>query len=160
MVVRVNRQTLREKLQTLVQADMVGAGKALTACYAYSREKLQGVTPCMVITSEGTEPDTTEHSPYGIVAFGVYTFVLYRYVGTGTEDNPEWSEQESENALDLIAKEFRELCDLYEDRTQEVNPEWERMEVGKSKADSFKDLEGLEFRYEYFPVRMLVPFAG
>lgn len=160
MVVRVSRQTLREKLQSLIEADMVGAGKALSACFSYSREKIQGVVPCMVITSEGTQPDTTEHSPYATVALGVYSFVLYRYVGTGTEDAPEWSEQESENALDTIAKEFRELCDIYEDRTQEVNPEWEFMLVGQSKADSFKDLEGLEFRYEYFPILMQVPFAG
>jgi len=146
------RKTIREKWAALVQADMVGAGKSLAAVYAYQKGKLAGVTPCMVIVSEGTEPVNPENSVETIEHLGFHSFILY--------EDSDFTEQQSEDAADAIAKDIRELVELYSDRTQEVNPEWTYAEMGRSTIDAYTDLEGEEYRHEYFQVRVLCPNSG
>ena len=151
-VTLTGRKVLREKWQQLVEDDMVGAGKSLVAAYAYQKGKLGGVTPCLVIVSEGTEPVGPENSLYTYEYLGFHSFVLY--------EDSDFTEQDSENAADAIAKDIRELVELYSDRTQETNPEWEYAEMGRSVVDAYTDLEGEEYRHEHFPITLIVPNSG
>lgn len=158
-IIRPSRKTIREKVKALVDAEMVGPSKVLVACYAYQTEKLYGIVPCMVIVSEPVEPylDGTEESAYSLMAIGAHSFCRYEDVGTGTVDSPELTERESEDIMDDINQQFLSLMDQYKDRTQEVDPEWLYLTVGKTQVDSYTDLEGEEFRHEYFPMLFQVP---
>jgi len=154
-IIKPTRKTLRDAIKALVDANMVGDGLPLVACYAYEKAKLIGETPCMVIVSEPVEPafegDVTP-SPYTIMAIGAHAFTVYQDIGSGDVDSPEYTEEESENDMDTINQYFLSLMEPYKDRTQEVNPPWDYMTIGKTQYDSYTDLEGNEFRHEYFPM--------
>jgi len=150
-----DRKTVREALATKLTLGMVGVDKPCQQVFAYQKEKLEGVTPCLVVVSEGTTPNDVElSSPYETHTFGLHTFTLYKDIGTGTANAPEWTEQESEDAMDVMANDLKQTLKLYTDRTNEQNPEWLFLRLGKSDIDSYTDLEGFEFRHEYFPVQL------
>jgi len=155
-----SRQVAREKLTTLAQAYMVGSGKPCQAVYSYQKAKLVGVTPCLVIASYDTEPGDADNDNSEKQRFTAHSFTRYEVIGTGSVNSPEYTEQDSENDMDTMSKQFRELCDAYSDRSAEVAPEWLYMLVGRSEIDSYTDLEGNEFRHEAFPITMIVPNAG
>lgn len=136
-----SRQVVREKFQSLLQARLVGTGKPCQAVYAYQKAKLLGVVPCAVIVSGDINPLDLVHD---IVHIGVHTFSLY--------ETDDMTEQESENYMDSMAADIRAFAIEYADRTQEQpEPEWLEMGMEKTQVDSYTDLEGNEFRHEYFP---------
>lgn len=158
-VIRPSRKTVREALNALVQAEMVGSGKVLAESYAYPTDKLAGVTPCITFVSEPVESNidgTVVEDPHSLIAIGAHSFVVYSDVGDGTVESPEFTEQESEDRLDLINQQFLSLLDKYKDRTNEQDPEWLFLAVGKTQVDEYTDLEGNEYKHEYFPLLLQV----
>lgn len=158
-IIRPTRRTIRQYLKTLVDAEMVGDGKPLVACYAYEKGKLKGVVPCLVFVSEDVEPflEDVTPGPYSLIHIGAHAFCLYEDIGTGSVDAPEYTEEESEDDMDDINQQLLSLLTPLTDRTGETDPEWDYMFVGKTQADTYKDLEGLEFRHEYYPMVFQVP---
>lgn len=150
------RRSVREALATKLREQMVGTGKACQAVYEYQKERLKGVVPCVVVVSEPLESLIVEEvGPATIYNVGVHTFAYYEDVGTGTVDAPEYDEQDSENDMDEMAEEIRITHKLYGERTDEDDPEWLFWYLRKSVVDSYTDLEGREFRHEYFPCVMV-----
>lgn len=135
-----SRQVIREKFQSLLEARLVGTGKPCQAVYAYQKAKLVGVVPCAVIVSGDINPLDLVHD---LVHIGVHTFSYY--------ETSDMTEQVSENYMDSMAADVRAFAVEYADRTQENAPEWLEMGMDKTQVDSYTDLEGNEFRHEYFP---------
>ena len=102
--VMINRKALREALATLLSAQLVGVGKPVEAVYSYQVADFQGKSPILFVTSAGSWRRNPEHSGRitSIAYLDVNVFVLY-------SDGGSWTEQKSEERLDLIEQKVSEV---------------------------------------------------
>lgn len=152
-----SRQVVREKLEELLRDALVPA--IVQEVYAYQKEKLKGVSPIIVINSAGTNPLET-NNPLDVMDFDLHILVLYKRVGSGSQSSPEYSEQDSENDIDLISKKTFEVMEDNADKTNDLDFPWDEMTAGPSNIDSFTDIEGFEYRHETIPLKVSVYAQG
>lgn len=141
-----NRETERDALVALIQAAMVGTGLPLQALYGYqtvlfAKEKKLAA---MVVASAGTMGDARKTGNEGVTFyFNLHAFVLY-------EKGPTWTEQQSEDRIDLIEKELRALLKANTGATKKYAFE------GRTAINSLV-LSGEEYRREVMPVSVWLP---
>lgn len=136
-----NRETERDALVALVNANMVGDGLQLQACYGYQDVKSWPgkENPAMVISSAGTERTKNAAGSGGWITtfyFNVDAFVLYAF--------ENWDEADCEDRLDLVEVKFFELLQANTTSTKKYIP-------GRSQAGSAV-IGGEEYRRERIPV--------
>lgn len=103
--VLVDRKVLREALATLLTTQLVGVGLPVNAVYAYQVADTKGKSPVVFVTSAGSWRRNPEHStrPTSIAYLDVNILVLY------SDGTASWTEQHSEERLDLIEKMIGEV---------------------------------------------------
>jgi len=140
-----DRAAVRSQLATLLASALVGAGKPAQAVYAYQVGDFDKLSPVIVVTGAGTgrgNPLITDPTDFFL---DVHTFVLY-----ATEDGG-WTEQQSEDRLDLLEKS---ISDVIKDAND--SGLWESIVPnGESQIDGL-EIGGLEYRHEVIPVRVVV----
>jgi len=141
-----NRETYRDAVVTLVNANMVGAVLPLQACYGYQELDawVDKQSPVMLISSEGTERIKNAAGSGGYLTryyFSADVFVLYESGG--------WTAAECEDRLDLVEVEFFEL--LQANTTSKIKYQYE----GRSRAGSAVP-GAREYRRERIPFSVTI----
>lgn len=118
------RWEVRAELAALLRAELVGDGRLAKAVYSYTVKDFGAEMPVLVLGSGGTRrvPFTARGTHPGYL-IDLYIFVLYAEIGAdadgGTGElttDPDtglavWDEQASEETLDRIESQVRELLD-------------------------------------------------
>jgi len=142
----IDRSALRTALATLLSAELVGASKPVEAVYSYQVSDMQGKSPVVFVTSAGSYRRNPERSarPTSIAYLDVNVFVLYSDPGAG------WTEQNSEERLDLIEKKIGEIVANHSgDTTKEA---WMNLDfAGRSEVTSVI-IGGKDYDWEVIPL--------
>jgi hypothetical protein len=141
----IDRKTLRESLSTLLAAELVGAGKPVDAVYSYQVSDIKGKSPVVFVTSAGAwrrNPERSER-PTSIAYLDVNILVLY------SDGTPNWTEQHSEERLDLIEKEIGEVV---VDNSDNPAQPWMFLDfAGRSEVTSVV-IGGRDYSWEIIPL--------
>jgi len=140
-----NREIERDALVALVNANMVGSGLPLQACYGYQDAKSWPgkQSPVLIISSGGSERIKNAASTGGWITtfyFHADAFVLYA--------DDTWTEADCEDRLDLIDVELFELLQANSHSKKKYNP-------GRSTAGSVV-ISGEEYRRERTPIEVSI----
>lgn len=118
------RWEVRAEFAALLSAELVGAGRLAKAVYSYTVKDFGAEMPVLVLGSGGTRrvPFTARGSHPGYL-IDLYIFVLYAEIGPDADSGTGeltivpatgaaiWDEQASEETLDRIESQVRELLD-------------------------------------------------
>lgn len=155
-----NRKTLRAALKASIDAALVGPTKVAQICYQYQTASFDEETlvgdpanvSVYVLTSSGSdrqEENSTFPAAEQVVFINMHSFVLYEKEG-------EWTESQSEDAIDDMELGFITWWSNNSDRRQEANPEWLQISLlGVSEVTS-AFISGIEYRHEMFKMAILV----
>jgi hypothetical protein len=103
----INRQTARDALASLLNIHLVGAGKIAEVLYGYKVGKVEA-SPTIVISSSSSQRALAALD--GTAKYKtVFVFDVTAFVKDATETNPDYTEQDVENLLDLIDKEIADV---------------------------------------------------
>lgn len=142
----VNRQTLREKLATIIDAGLDSTWDV----FSYGTSTFAGKARNVVIASGDTDYPEVAADDDSIstarIDFYVSIFVLYE------STSQSWTAQNSENALDLGRKY---IADVLKDNYK-VDNYWDRLMPSRSRVGVVSDEGGVPYRYEVIPVTILV----
>jgi len=142
----IDRSALRAALATLLSTELVGSGKPVEAVYSYQVSDMQGKSPVVFVTSAGSWRRNPERStrPTSIAYLDVNVFVLYSDPAAG------WTEQNSEERLDLIEKKIGEVVVNHSgDTTKEA---WMSLDfAGRSEVTSVI-IGGKDYDWEVIPL--------
>jgi hypothetical protein len=144
--VLIDRKTLRESLATLLAAELVGAGKPVSAVYAYQVADTKGKSPVVFVTSAGAWRRNPEHSTRaGSIAYlDVNILVLY------SDGTTSWTEQHSEERLDLIEKKIGEVV---ANNSENPAQPWMFLDfAGRSEVTSVV-IGGKDYSWEIIPLQ-------
>jgi hypothetical protein len=140
----VDRETVRAALATLLSTKLVGTGKPVQAVYAYQVSDFQGKSPVVLVTSAGSFRRNPERSDRtgSIAYFDVNVFVLY------SDPDAGWTEEHSEERLDLIEKNIAEVV---ADESLRDNQPWLFLDfAGRSEVTSVV-IGGKDYSWEIIP---------
>lgn len=142
----IDRKTLRESLATLLAAELVGTGKPVSAVYSYQVADFKGKSPVVFVTSAGSHRRNPEKSQRdtSLAYLDVNILVLY------SDGTANWTEQHSEERLDLIEKKVGEIVVNNSD-----NPTLPWMELdfaGRSEVTSVV-IGGKDYSWEIVPLQ-------
>lgn len=101
----INRQTVREAVASLLETEMTGAGNPVQTVYEY-RKDFAPESPVILVLSAGSDRQKTitfDGAMKTDVRLEVLFFVL------DADDNIGWTEQEADDRLDLVEKEFSDV---------------------------------------------------
>lgn len=147
--VLVDRKTLREALATLLTAELVGVGKPVDAVYSYQVSDFKGKSPVVFVTSAGAWRRNPEHSerPTSIAYLDVNILVLY------SDGTTNWTEQHSEERLDLIEKTVGEVVANNSDNPAQP---WMFLDfAGRSEVTSVV-IGGKDYSWEIVPLQAVL----
>jgi hypothetical protein len=143
--VMIDRKALREALAALLAAALVGTGLPVNAVYSYQVADTKGKSPVVFVTSAGAWRRNPEHSARStsIAYLDVNILVLY------SDGTVNWTEQHSEERLDLIEKKIGEIvANSSEDPTQP----WMYLDfAGRSEVTSVV-IGGKDYSWEIIPL--------
>ena len=145
----VNRQTIREKLGTLLDA----AFDSTWDVFNYGESTFNGKARNITVSSgdtiypnAGAEDQTNSDTAAEMVMF-ISTFILYEKQEEG------WTPLLSNNAMDLARKTIADMLrDHYEESGFWVSVE----ESGKSRPVILTDVGGVPYRFEAIPIRITI----
>lgn len=144
--VLVDRKTLREALATLLTTALVGTGLPVNAVYAYQVADTKGKSPVVFVTSAGSWRRNPEKSsrPTSIAYLDVNILVLY------SDGTVNWTEQHSEERLDLIEKKIGEIVVNNSDNPAQP---WMSLDfAGRSEVTSVV-IGGKDYSWEIIPLQ-------
>lgn len=113
------RSLVRAELAALLTAGLTGPGHLVKAVFKYAVKDFSAKSPVLVIGSAGTDPKpfTMRGSRPGYL-LDLWVFVLYASVDKNgalvtdpATNKPAWTESDSQDTLDLIEAQVRELLD-------------------------------------------------
>ena len=145
------RSVIRKKVAQLLQGSLVGPGLPVEAVYDYQIADFDKQSPVIVVTSSGTE-DLNEVQQ--VVYIDVHVFVTYSASTAAGE--VVWTEEQSEDAIDLISAWVASIIGYYKDRRREDEPEWEQVEAdGRTNVEPVL-ISGINNRHEILAYGFLV----
>jgi len=142
----IDRKVLREALATLLATELVGAGKPVNAVYSYQVSDFKGKTPVVFVTSGGSFRRNPEHSirAESIAYLDVNSLVLY------SDGTTNWTEQHSEERLDLIEKKIAEVVT---NNSENPAQPWMFLDfAGRSEVTSVV-IGGKDYSWEIIPLQ-------
>lgn len=140
-----SRSTLRTALAALLQAALVGTGKAAQAVYSYPIGDFQGQSPVVVVESGGSERRQMTHGSQGSRFFlTIYIFVLY-------SDQSTFQEDDAETALDSIETTIAETL-----AANRATANWGFIDFGERSRTDYVAEAGVLYRRETIPVEVRV----
>lgn len=102
----VNRELCRDKLASLLEADLVTAEEIVEAVYNRKVDDPQGKSPIVCVLSAGSGRAPATFGTHGVnFYFELQIWVLY----ADPDATPAWTEALAEDRLDLIEKEVAEI---------------------------------------------------
>lgn len=129
-----SRETSRDALAVILQAEMVGTGKPVQAVYNYQAGDFFGQSPVIEVTPSGTRRQRMTRAGSRATFFlFVTTFVLY-------SDGAEWKEDDAIDALDSIEAL---LADVLDDNQVTVN--WQALDYADRSNISSWVIGGLPY---------------
>lgn len=134
-----SRVTIRTKLQQVFATKLVTELALVKTVTAYPPAKLQGLTPIVAFESIGTSGPVL--APTVVHKFQANIFVMY------VDSATSWDEQDATDRLDAISAVCRALFVDYSDRTNEVDPEWLRLDTEEGSTVNLY-IEGQEYLHE------------
>jgi len=137
-----NRETARDGLAALLNAQLVTTDAIVEVTYNYRKGDLQGQSPVVVVTSGGSARERLDFAgTRGNVAYlTVYVFVAYAATG--------WTEAQAEDRIDLIERTIADVVDANSGETAY----WVAMDYdGRSSRDDVED-GGTEYIREMIPI--------
>lgn len=158
----LSRKVVREKCAEMLTTRFVGPGKPLQAVYPYQKATFDSpedvcvlvITPTMSSRGPASSSARVPTPADQFISLNFHTFVLYER--TNDDNVVEWSEQASEDALDLIEKSLTDWLREVSDRSDETDPEWVyAFETATPPIDS-AFIEGAEYRHELKTITFLV----
>jgi hypothetical protein len=144
--VLVDRKVLREALATLLATALVGTGLPVNAVYAYQVADFKGKSPVVFVTSAGAWRRNPEHSARStsIAYLDVNVLVLY------SDGTASWTEQHSEERLDLIEKKVGEVV---ANNSENPAQPWMFLDfAGRSEVTSVV-IGGKDYSWEIIPLQ-------
>jgi hypothetical protein len=157
-----DRSLVRAEFAQLLTDNLVGAGKLVQAVYGYTAKDFGGASPVLVVGSAGTEDvqfGGSGSGSYPNFLIDLWSFVLYADVKENGElttvDDvplaeggvPVWSEQDSEQALDLIEAGVRQFINALHGVT------WDKIEYAGATAADIVSVGDASYRRELFTLR-------
>jgi hypothetical protein len=148
----IDRKTLREALATLLAAELVGTGKPVNAVYSYQVADFKGKSPVVFVTSAGAWRRNPEHStrPTSVAYLDVNILVLY------SDGTPSWTEQHSEERLDLIEKKIGEVV---ANNSEDPAQPWMFLDFASRSEVTSVVIGGKDYSWEIIPLLALL-WAG
>ena len=144
----VNRQTIREEFGSLLNAKLVVAEESAQVLYTYQVADFEAASPVVVISSSGSLRSKLALNSISnsLVYLDIHLFVAYTM--TDAEGVIVWSEEDSENRLDLLEKQ---VFDVVIDNLVHL-PYWSKIEeVGRSTIGD-TPIAGEGYRHEIIPL--------
>lgn len=143
-----NRKTIRQRLATLMEPDLVGAGKAAKKLFRYKPGKLSSDASTHVIVLTSAPANRSRQAQptraHSILHFEIWLLVLYSAEG--------WTEEQSEDKLDNMEKEVSDwLLD-----NADNHDEWDGIELGETEYDIVAAPGGNTYRQEVIPIQVKV----
>lgn len=156
-----NRKDLRTAVKASIDAALVGPTKVAQICYKYQTGEFDETlntgevanVSVLVLTSSGSdrqEDNTLYPAAEQLIFLNLHSFVLY-------EKENEWTESQSEDAIDDLEAAIVEWWSENSDRRDESTmPAWLQMSLmGRSEVSS-AFIGGIEYRHEIFGFAFLV----
>ena len=144
-----NRETARDGLATLLEAQLVTTDAIVEVVYNYRKGDLQGQSPVVVVTSGGSARERLDFTGTrsNIAYLTVYVFVAYAAEG--------WTEAQAEDRLDLIERTIADVVDANSGTTAY----WVAMDYdGRSTRDDVED-GGIEYIREIISIAAQLSYA-
>lgn len=152
-----NRETARDYLATLLNAELVTSKAYAVAVYNYMKSKLGGQSPVVIVASAGS---ARAHKGMGTDKhrnkFRYLIKVLVR--DADTEANANWTEQAVEDRLDLLEKEIVDVIMDNRSTAQNASVPWVRLHLESFETGEFSrlvfipDIDGEPYIMEEIPV--------
>lgn len=141
----VSRETVRDAMAVLLEAELVGAGNPVQAVYGYQIGDFVGLSPVVIVSSAGTgRQRMTFEGSRATFYLNVYIFVLYT-------DEDAWNEDDAEDRLDSIEEKIAGVLDA-----NQRTADWEALDyVDRSVCDGI-EIGGVEYRREVIPIKVEV----
>lgn len=151
----INRETARDYLATLLNADLVTTRGYAVAVYGYMKSKLGGLSPVVIVASAGSAREqkgmgTDKHRN----RFRYIVKVLVRDADTAAG----WTEQAAEDRLDLLEKTIADVVMNNRSQAQNVAVPWQRLHLESFESGEFSrlvfipDIDGAPYIMEEIPV--------
>jgi hypothetical protein len=144
--VMIDRKVLRDALATLLTTALVGTGLPVNAVYSYQVADTKGKSPVVFVTSAGAWRRNPEKStrPASFAYLDVNILVLY------SDGTVNWTEQHSEERLDLIEKKIGEVVANNSDNPAQP---WMSLDfAGRSEVTSVV-IGGKDYSWEIIPLQ-------
>lgn len=140
-----SRKVVREKIAALLTTGLVGPTLPVQLVYDYQVEGFgdDNDVTVIVVTSAGSDRTTARgrFTPIDLVYIDIHLFVLY-------SKEAEWTEEQSEDALDLIEQGVVSILKQYVDRSSELNPEWLTLVIKEASGIEPVIVGGKSYRHE------------
>lgn len=140
-----SRRQVREELASRLEAYLNSA----QAIYDHKPADLNGQHPAVMVLSSGVSRDKTATAGFGAIYFmEIHNLVLY------ADSNQEWSEEDAEDALDLLEYE---LSTFMNTKAEQKNTYWKSIRyLGRSVIGKLI-IGGTAYQDEIIPLQILVP---
>ena len=144
----VDRLVVRNALADLFTAELVGIGKPVQAVYPYQVADIGTNSPVIIVTVSGSQRRNPEHSlrSASLVYLDVHVLVLY----ANPKATPAWTEEDSEDRLDLIEKSVTQV--VIDNNGDDQKKPWMLLDfAGRTEIEPVV-IGGREYRYEVIPL--------
>lgn len=132
-----NRETVRDALETLLEAALVGSGKPVQATYNHRPADFGGQSPVVTVSSDGSRRRRMTFQGGKATFFvRVDLFVLYSDLAT-------WTPANTEDALDLIEAAVAGVLDSYQ-----APAEWGAIDYADRSQRLSAVIGGVEYAWE------------
>lgn len=143
----VNRETCRDALAALLEAELVTNLGIVQAVYGYKVGDPQGQSPIVAVLSVGSDRQGVSFGENSAAFFfEIQIWVLY------SDPDASWTEADAEDRLDLIEKEIGEVIEDNHDTVQ-----WTAVDyAGRSVVADVTALGGAAYILEKIPLQVEV----
>jgi len=143
-----NRETLRDALYTLLNAELVTTNETVQQCYTYRPATFDGKSPVVCVSSAGSNRERLDFSGdrQNVFYYTIHVFVLYAAEG--------WTEANAEDRLDAIEQG---IADVISDNPRTAN--WGGIDYDGRSVRSDVSVGGDAYIMEAIPIQALAAYG-